>query len=169
MNRPRRRDRALWRGDDKVVAPRLTFHLNGTLSLIGDAAKGNEAIPLPTLGTLGIFVVNANPEHLYLEMHLGFDGDTVPARLDCIGVSANIAEDRMVNLVYELSRILRHYGAGGHQTGEQADCAHGKPCQWVRARSHVALLDYSPSPDANGPPRGGRPFPPKALHGFNDP
>src|SRR6202047_3653425 len=166
VNGPRCREGALWRGDDKVVAMGLTFHLHGTSSLIGDAAKRNEAIPLPTLGTFSIFAVHANAEHLYFEMRLGFDRDAVPGRLDGIGVRGVIAEHRVANVIDELSRAFRLRGAGDQQAAEQDGYRHGEPCQWVRSRIHVALLETFPSTDARRYPR---PLPSQASHGFNDP
>src|SRR5271167_3259627 len=97
MHRPGCRDRTLRRGDDKAVAARLAFNLDRAVALVGHAMKRNEAVALPPLGTRGILAVHPHAQHAHLEMRPSLDGYTVPARLDCVAVTADIAKCRVRN------------------------------------------------------------------------
>src|SRR5712692_10307690 len=116
MYRPRCRDRALRRANQKTVAACFAFDLDRAAPLVGDAVKRDEAIALPLLGALGLLAVHPHAEHAYLEMRLRLNGDAVPARLDRVGIGADLAKRRMRHTVDELSRRLRN--AGGHGTNE---------------------------------------------------
>src|SRR5215467_13937873 len=102
-------------------------------------------------------------------MRLGFDRGAVPGGLHRVGICADIAERRMIDPVGELRRTLRQGRFSDHCGADQANCRYREPCQWVRARIHVALLEYFPLTDASGTAACNKDRPTQTLHGINCP
>src|SRR3974390_6354 len=144
MNRPWRSDRALRRSDHKTVATRFTIHLHRTVAFVGDTVKRDETISLPMLGAFGIFAMHPDAKHLDFEMSPGFDGDAVTRRLDRIGIGADIAKNRVIDPIDELSRAFSERLAPSQRTGENSDYRRPQPFRRVPPRIHVALLNDFP-------------------------